>query len=108
MSSIPPATVARVDNPVFDASQPRSVILLNKLAYLPVSWEVHANGHGATDDATITLPIKGNPDFSAAFAADGLTNAPPIPVEIWAGFPPNPQIGSATLTSTRRSSTAMR
>jgi hypothetical protein len=45
-------------------AQPYSVVVLNSEAYVPLSWDINNNAHGATGSATVTLSIGDNPDFS--------------------------------------------
>jgi hypothetical protein len=95
--------------PAFTETNPRSVVQINGTSYLPTTWSTTRNGHGATDDATITLPIKGNPDFSIELfngplttdssPANSGTTAPddtPVYAQIFAGYPQDLTPGSLT------------
>ena len=97
MSAPSPALNPRVDAPVFDASKPRSVVRINGASYLPKHWTVNRNGHGATDDATFSLSLKMNPDFSRMLAQSGEKAFKPVPISIWAGYPSNPLPGSTSI-----------
>lgn len=55
--------------------------------YFIEDFEIDLNAHGTTNSATITLPINGNPDFSAAFKDVGGTA---VTGEIFLGWPPDP------------------
>ena len=86
----PPATSAAPWNPYFESNNPRAVVAIDGNRYLPEAYEITYNAHGATDEASITLPISGNPDFSVEFyRPPGSPNVPAY-VQIWAGFPASP------------------
>jgi hypothetical protein len=72
--------------------------MINGEPYIPIRWSVNKNGHGAADDASITLSIKNNPDFSVQLFQTGNSDFVPVPIAIYAGFPTNPQAGSLSTT----------
>lgn len=79
-----------------EASSPRIVAELNGTPYAVERFSLNLNAHGATSSADFTLPIDGNPDFSAQFA-DSDTN--PVKVKILGGWPSGPAPTSPTDTS---------
>lgn len=87
---------------VYKQLQPRFVVKLNGQVFLGKSYELELNAHGDADTATIVLPIKTYPDWSALFNATSLGPDSPVYVEIWAGFPPQGWAGNTTAQLTRR------
>ncbi len=85
-------------NPFYDRSAPRAVVALNGSRYVPVKYSITFNAHGATDEASIELPISSNPDFTAALANSDDTSSEPIYAEIYAGFPSSPAVGSTDIS----------
>lgn len=101
--------------PVSLSLTPRFVAKIDGNVYLGESYECTQNAHGATDYATITLPIDGwanfsvmpqgrkglYPDWTVSIQRSieaGTANTPVI-AEIWAGFPPDPtQFGPGNLS----------
>jgi hypothetical protein len=67
---------------------PRSLVQINGEYYVPESWSLEINAHGATNTATIKIPIKGNPDFTQTLFRGN--NQAPIPVTVLCGFPSKP------------------
>lgn len=109
--------------PFYEANAPRAVVALDGKLYIPSRYTVSTNAHGATNTATVTLPIEGNPDFTVELfrgpsgAAPNFTqltpsaiqslladssqyDTSPVYVEIYAGFPGNDAV-SASLVQRR-------
>lgn len=73
-----------------EASAPRAVLRINGAnVYALEHFDISLNAHGATNEASVFLPIKGNPDFSAAF--DKSYSGTAATGEIFVGWPNNPQ-----------------
>lgn len=94
-------------DPIFTSSSPRTVVAINGKRYVPVEIEVNGNAHGATGDASITLPIGGNADFSVELQrgdqiplGGGFTTSDNSPVfaEIYLGFPNPIATGSTDIS----------
>ncbi|MDE2470088.1 MAG: hypothetical protein KGL35_15425 [Bradyrhizobium sp.] len=98
------------------ASQPRFAVKLDGNWYLGKAYDYRSNAHGATDQASVALPVSGfsslasnaPPGFSKTYPdwtlsiqrAQELGNAnQPVVVELWAGFPSNPSALSASSLS---------
>jgi hypothetical protein len=75
-------------DPFYDTSAPRAMVALNGTRYVPLSYEITFNAHGATDEATIKLPISTNPDFSILFFKGTNTDATSGPNETFVGGGP--------------------
>jgi len=90
-------------------AKPYSVIVLNGKSYVPLTWDIDNNAHGATGSATVTLDIGSNPDFTQElFRGDSplvpsdtsgiaITDNTPVYIQIYAGFPSS--LASETDTS---------
>jgi|SRR6185437_8317394 len=92
--------------PVYLRQAPRCLVKIDGNIYFPKSYTYTQNAHGATDEATITLPIDGKANF-AGISGGGLSSlypdwtvsiqrsdeagnaGQPVVAEIWAGFPTN-------------------
>lgn len=79
--------------------QPRALVKLFGNFYVPSSIEIQHNSHGATDTATVTLPIVGEDPVSKKTIPDfiGMSRSSTInayPIAIYAGFPPSAALGS--------------
>lgn len=92
----PPGMLPVAFDPMYEANQPRYIAQINGANYLCTNYEVEFNGHGATDKATIVLPLAGNPDWTQALDVS-VESPAPIYVKIYAGFPP---VGTAQNTTT--------
>ena len=115
--------------PQYQENAPRAVVVIDGKRYIPNRYTINKNAHGATDTATVTLPIVSNPDFSAELfrgpvgqdnsqtdwnklttqqvqtllAQPSNVDTSPVIVEIYAGFPANGNISDLQLThETRR------
>jgi hypothetical protein len=94
------------DNTPTQAQQPRFLVNIDGNWYYGESYSCTLNAHGATDQATITLPVDGvgnipgftggglhsaYPDWSVDLQrSDAAGNASvPVIAEIWAGYPPD-------------------
>lgn len=104
--------------PTYGSTSPRAIVVLAGEHYNVTRYSVVFNTHGATDSATITLPIAGNPDFSealftglgpiaaqtvadsqgllAANEASSIASAAPVRVDLYAGFAPGSSIAGLT------------
>lgn len=107
----------------YESNPVRIEIVLNGGNYSAQEVTYTENGHGATDTATIIIPLSSNPDFTVELfrgdyfgyfdAPNGVTvyspqNAPgssyafsdnsPVYVQIHAGFPQNPALGSSRIS----------
>lgn len=71
---------------VFEQQTPSTYALIDGWSVTPHSWEIEGNAHGATDTATITLPISNGPDWTEAiYRGDDAGNASqPVYVKIFA------------------------
>ena len=68
---------------------PRTLVRINNTVVIaPEHWLITTNGHGVLDTADVTLPVKGTPDLAAL-----VKPGQPLPIEIAAGFPANPEPG---------------
>ncbi|MDE2102103.1 MAG: hypothetical protein KGL39_32960 [Patescibacteria group bacterium] len=82
--------------PVFDTLQPRAMVIIDGHGYPLDSFRCSYNAHGATDEATVVLPISGDaspelpayPDWTTSIArSDELGNGNvPVFIKIYAGF----------------------
>jgi hypothetical protein len=97
--------------PTFVTERPRAVVLINGERYIPSAFAIKANAHGASNSATITLPVSNNPDFSQALQRGEITNDAgaviatdnsPLYAEIRAGYPENPVVGSTQIEQLSR------
>lgn len=70
------------------ASAPRSLIRLNGHVITPKDWSVQRNAHGALDQATVVIPIQGQPDWAKVSPPNQAAT-----VSIAGGFPSNPNPG---------------
>lgn len=90
--------------PIYQAQQPRFVVKIDGNPYLGESFTYSQNSHGATDTASLTLPIDGAanfpgiapnslyPDWTTSIersSALGNSNKPVV-VELWSGQPTDP------------------
>src|SRR6185312_7112532 len=92
--------------PIYLHQAPRFLVKIDGNPYLGDSYTYTQNAHGATDEATIVMPIDGKanfpgisgggltslyPDWTVSIArSDEAANAnQPVVAEIWAGFPPS-------------------
>jgi hypothetical protein len=95
VSSVNPPTPT-VFSPYYEQNVPHAVVMIDGTAYIPVSYHITFNAHGATDDATVTLTISNNPDFTlnlyqwSALPDGSALPSIPIFMEIWAGFRDTP------------------
>jgi hypothetical protein len=56
--------------PIYEKNDPRFCVQINGVTYAGKAYTIDYNAHGATDVATITLPIRKNdPDWSVLLAA---------------------------------------
>jgi hypothetical protein len=69
----------------YETSSPVVVARINGACYFIEEFDVDLNAHGATSSGSLTLPIKGNPDFSKSFANVGGTA---VTGEIFVGTEP--------------------
>lgn len=72
--------------PVFETLHPRLLVKIDGQPYTPLSYSFTSNAHGATDTATVEIPIEGNPDWTIVIQRDdSLGNADePVTIEIYA------------------------
>jgi hypothetical protein len=92
--------------PIFQHQSPRFLIKIDGNTYFGESYVYSQNAHGATDEATIVLPIDGKANFAGVTGgglaslypdwtvsiqrSDEAGNAgQPVVAEIWAGYPTN-------------------
>ncbi|HEY1680966.1 MAG TPA: hypothetical protein VGF98_04970 [Candidatus Tumulicola sp.] len=91
--------------------QPRFVVKIDGHQYIAESFETSINAHGATDSATVVMPIMGNsnmsptvkdgkavlyPDWTLSIKRTEKNAGTPVLIEIWAGEPVNPSAFRAT------------
>jgi hypothetical protein len=71
--------------PVYESLVPRISATIDGKQYLPKSYVLTTNAHGATDTATVEIPISTNPDWTQQIArSDSGGNAnKPVPIEIF-------------------------
>jgi len=83
----PPAKLQ--PSPFHNADSIGAAVVINGVTYLISRYEVLTNCHGATDTATITMPISINPDFTILYSPSSDSNATdaPIFVQVYAGYP---------------------
>jgi hypothetical protein len=81
----------------FQYSQPRSIVIVNGKHVPFLSWSVDLNGYGAADTFTVDLPfrilphLQGTTDLAITpDQASALFTNPDILVEIYVGYPSNP------------------
>lgn len=106
--------------PFFETHNVRMVVAIGNTKCIPIRYSTSINAHGATNTASITVPISSNPDFSLLLSKGVSKSAPSftsltslstkslgslagtsdvgpgaiVPVSIYAGFPDNPKPGS--------------
>lgn len=68
-------------------TQPRALLKLDNQQYSLVSYSLQLNSHGASDSASIIVPMSSMPDLSGMFK----DRSTPIEIGLYAGFPTNPQ-----------------
>lgn len=84
--TLPPVgTVDFVKKPVYQSLSPRVFVRIDGFPYIPLSYELTTNAHGATDTATVKLPVAGYPDWTMTLLRDdSLGNADvPVTLEVW-------------------------
>jgi hypothetical protein len=102
VSLLPSAPLQQsVPQPKWEASTPRAVAIINGTNYQISAYTVSANAHGATDTATVTIPISSNPDFSLELFKDA-NDQTPVYVEIYAGFPATPAVSLTDISQLSR------
>ena len=76
-------------SPFFESEAVGAVAVINGLPYSLKKYTVTTNCHGATDTASITLPISINQDFTVILSPANDSNATDLPiyVKIYAGYP---------------------
>jgi hypothetical protein len=67
---------------------PTTYVLIDGNRFTPRSWTIEENAHGATDTASITLPISNGPDWTQAIyrGSDAGNSEQPVYVKIYAGM----------------------
>ncbi len=94
MGALPPSVQPNIplapvlSNPFFEDQNPTTYVLIDGLRFTPVAWSIESNAHGATDTATLTLPISNGPDWTQTiYRGDDAGNADqPVYVKIYAGL----------------------
>lgn len=73
----------------FEKNAPRLLTTIDGASFLPKSYELALNLHGATDEATVVFPVKSYPDWTQLiYRGDDAGNAnQPVYIKIYAGFP---------------------
>ena len=71
-----------------EAQTPTTYCIIDGHRVVPHSWQVESNAHGASDTATVALPISNGPDWTTAIYRGDLTgNADePVYIQIFAGL----------------------
>lgn len=71
-----------VAKPVYESTNPRLSVLIDGHPYTPKSFSITTNCHGASDTATVEVPISTYPDWTQQIQrAD--SDARPVPIEIF-------------------------
>lgn len=87
MAFVPPNNVPLLPvdyEQMHETSVVRAVAIIQGKRYQVSSWSIERNAHGATDAADVTLPLKGNPDFTVALFRDA-HNTSQVPISIYLG-----------------------
>jgi hypothetical protein len=97
--------VQPTNDPGYHSQSPRFVVKIDGNPYIGESFDYTQNSHGATDEATVTLPVSGDnnlpvvngfagiyPDWTRSIErSTELGNAnTPVLVELWSGEPSDP------------------
>jgi hypothetical protein len=84
-----PKVIDQPFNQKFEKTSPRVLVNVDGFPFIPKSYDLSVNVHGATDEATVVFPIKGYPDWTQmVYRGDDAGNADqPVFIQIYAGFP---------------------
>jgi hypothetical protein len=93
--------VPTTKKPTYEANAPRAVAVLNGVPYQVSAYTISLNAHGASDTATVVIPISSNPDFTVEFFKSPNDQAP-VFVEIYAGFPSNINVSLTDISQLSR------
>ncbi len=98
--------------PFFEHHTLSFVVVINGTRYNGIEARWTSNGHGATDTATIVMPLSSATDltidlFRGDFIGVGSTKVvatdnSPVYAEIYAGFVQNPKLGSKEISQIKR------